>query len=88
MSLFITELFNNCEQYQEKRIEKGYLTQEMKKGKRCEEAEDHKDDCVCVYIYTHTHIQLEMKNLIQKQKSSEIIRATSQMTKLKITLTI
>ena len=55
MSLFITELFNNCEQYQEKRIEKGYLTQEMKKGKRCEEAEDHKDDCVCVYIYTHTH---------------------------------
>ena len=41
---------------------------------------------VCIYI--HTDIQPEMKNLTQKQKSSEIIRATSQMTKLKRTLTI
>ena len=56
----------------------------MKEGKRCEEAEDHKDACVCV----HTYIELEMKSLIQKQKSSEIIRATSQMTRLKKTLTL
>ena len=33
----------------------------MKEGKRCEEAEDHKDVyacvcvCVCVYVYTHTY---------------------------------